>query len=122
MYESNAPEGVIKFNTDFEVDERAKAALDQFQKENPEYNATSANCCDYTGCGAEAATNTSIDAKENLFPFVNATTPNKLFQEVSKLPGATVVKDPGDQVNKSYNDAYNGNGANNEENNTKKKE
>jgi RHS repeat-associated protein len=109
VYENHAPEGVLKFNTGYETDKRVIDALNQFKKDYPEYNATSANCSDYSSCGVGAATNSTINAKENLAPFVNTTTPNKLYQEASILPGAQILNDPKEQATIPFKEAYKGN-------------
>lgn len=107
-YESNAPEGAILLKTNYVTDQAVRKALETFKQENPEYNAVCANCSDFAKTGAETATGQEFDASENLVPLIGTTVPNKLFQEVAKASNTTIIKDPGEQVKKSFEEAFEG--------------
>lgn len=119
-YERTAPDGIIKFTTDATTDLSIHKKLGEtYQKDKPDYNATSNNCSDYAGCGASEAAGKSIDGKERLFLWIYSTTPNKLFREAAKVGNATIEKDPGQQVNKSFEDAYEGTSSSDDSKKTK---
>ncbi|GIV45032.1 MAG: hypothetical protein KatS3mg035_2155 [Bacteroidia bacterium] len=99
--EGYAPDGVLKLSTDYATDQKTKEAIEQFMKDNPNYNGRTCNCSDLAEVGVEAVADKNIKANE-FIPFKLSTTPNKLFRKTSKLPNAEVVKDPGDKVNKSF--------------------
>lgn len=91
------------------MDQSAKDALKTHEENNPDFIGTKNNCTDYVESGVEA-TGAKIDAEEKVLG-ITATTPNKLYKEVSQLPNATIVKDPGPAVNNSFRAGVGGAGA-----------
>ena len=99
--EGREPEGVIQFTTSYEIDSAAKMRLSKAAQKNHHYNALHYNCSDYAKIGVNAVSDDSVSGQEIIL-FWQATTPNSLFQQASSLSNASVIKDPGDNVNKRF--------------------
>lgn len=100
--EGRNPEGIIKFETNYEQDQNVIKELEKRSEGNAPYNGVTNNCSDFAEAGIEAATGKNINADEVIKTGVNATTPNSLFKATEKLPGAKVLRDPGDAVNNGF--------------------
>ncbi len=99
--EGYAADGVIKINTNYETDQKVISDLKNFKDKNDSYNGVKCNCSDYAKQGIESATGKKVDASESILLYT-ATTPNKLYRETMKQNGATVLKNPGKKVNKTF--------------------
>jgi hypothetical protein len=94
-------DGVIRIQTAPYEDEQLKVFLDSLMRVNQDFHAIQFNCTDYARIGLERLTDQLLKAKEYVL-IGYTTTPNKLFQVVSKLKNAEVLKDPGDKVKQSF--------------------
>ena len=99
--ENRKPEGVIQFKTSYEVDSIAKENLSTIAKQNSYYNALFNNCSDFAKIGVNSISNEKVSGQELLLIW-RATTPNALFREAASLNNASIVKDPGKNVNKRF--------------------
>ena len=99
--ENRKPEGVIQFKTSYEVDSIAKENLSTIAKQNSNYNALFNNCSDFAKIGVNSISNEKVSGQELLLIW-RATTPNALFREAASLNNASIVKDPGKNVNKRF--------------------
>lgn len=126
-------DGIIKFETGQETDQGVKDALSDHEKNNPDYNSRENNCSDYAKEGVNAVGDEKVDGTETgtvptkYGPMpVEGTTPNQLFNETEKLPGAQIMADPGSILDRNSIDVYlgtedgdtgnSGDGENNENN------
>ncbi len=100
--EGRLPDGVIKLTTDYVTDGKTKAALKEFKEKNTNYNGVQCNCSDYAEEGIETAAGKQLDVNEDILNIYNSTTPNKLYQETSKLPNAVILIDAGNKVDKTF--------------------
>ena len=101
LEDGRSPDGVLKIQTTFDQDQQTKNDLEKFKLENPKFNGRKCNCSNFAQKGIESATGKKIDATERIM-VSKSTTPNRLYQEVSKMENVKVVKDPKDKVNKSF--------------------
>ena len=99
--ENRKPEGVIQFKTSYEVDSIAKENLSTIAKQNSNYNALFNNCSDFAKIGVNSISKEKVSGQELLLIW-RATTPNALFREAASLNNASIVKDPGKNVNKRF--------------------
>ena len=106
----------------YTTDQAVLQSLDSFQAANPNYNGISCNCSDFAEKGIEMAAGRRLSVDERVdssakssspSPFTGkngittlvpeyATTPNQLFKATRGLSNATVIKDPGDKINRSF--------------------
>lgn len=108
--EGYAPDGVIQLKTDYITDESSNSSLDVHKEKNTSYNGVINNCTDYVVAGAMPATDKKVNANEKLTNKTSAATPNQLYKSASKLPNASVLKDPGKKVNQGFIEAVTGGG------------
>ena len=98
--EEQSPDGILCISTSYETDRQTSERIEEAMKEKV-YNGVSRNCSDFAKIGVESSSGTSIEARESILGHMS-TTPNKLFRESMKLPGTTVIKDPGQVINNSF--------------------
>lgn len=94
-------DGLIKIPSTPKKDNDLKTTLDHVILKKKPFNVRTFNCSDFVKIAIEKHCNCTINAKESIV-FKLSTTPNKLYQEVLKLKGITVIKDAGDKANGSF--------------------
>lgn len=75
--------------------------LNKIVDQQTPFNLWEYNCADFVEKAVEFTLETDIDADEMIL-FDRATTPNCLYKALRKIPGVTVLKDPGSLVNGSF--------------------
>ena len=106
--EGRSADGIVKLPTDAATDKKTLSALDSHEKSNPSYNGVKNNCSTFCSTGISTAAGTPVSGQETIkspVPWlsdVKATTPNALWQGTTRLPGTTVVKDPGAAAKKPF--------------------
>lgn len=96
--ESNAPNGVIKIGTIYDIDQNTKEAMDGFMNSLDIYNGKERNCSDFARVGIESSLQRKVDVSEFFL-----STPYALFNATAKqkgIFGTTIIKHPGDKVKK----------------------
>lgn len=110
--EDRPAEGIVGIGTDYAADQKVNFTMKVIAGVNTDYNGATNNCTDYAQSGVQAATGARINADETIprvtFGSFTATTPNQLFKQTRTLQNATVLKNPGDLVNKKYKDGVKG--------------
>jgi hypothetical protein len=91
----------VEFKTDYKTDQEVNSALDAHREDNPDYKQENM-CGDYVKPGIEVASGQTYEGTETLHvksygleSETTVITPNQTYKEVSKMKGATVLKDPG---------------------------
>ena len=110
--EGRPADGIIQLTTDVHKDNAVKEELSQFESDNGLYNGARCNCSDYVDAGiitAAPAGLSSFDSQEQIGSD-RVTTPHQLFKATRGLSNATVIKDPGTQVEKGFVEAITGGG------------
>ena len=106
--EGRAPTGVLKLSTGYATDQATLGKLDSYAASHPDYNGETNNCTTFANQGVDFSTGLTIDGSEHIkspVPWlsdVTADTPNHLWNAASKIPGAEVLKDPGDATKRPF--------------------
>lgn len=96
-----ACDGLLKIASSPDQDKQLVHFLDQLVGENRAFHAILFNCADFVELGLEHLLQTDLYADEKVL-LVRPTTPNRLYQSLVKLPGVTVLKDPGERISGSF--------------------
>ncbi len=94
-------DGILKFNADYTTSNGLITLLDSIQERSPLFNAVQFNCVDFAELGIEFLIGKNINAKEPIL-FVQASTPNYLFNLLKGISGFEILKDPGTKIQGSF--------------------
>jgi len=110
--EGRAADGVLKLSTSQATDGAVVNALNSFMQANSSYNGLTCNCSDFAKEGVICAEppNTSAPNYQEHIGSGTSTTPNQLWKAASQLKNATVIKDPGTAVQKTFIEGVTGGG------------
>jgi RHS repeat-associated protein len=98
-------DGVVEIHTDYEADLEIYSALNKLNESPPDYNGRENNCTSFPELAIRLARGENFSAKE-LIITEKVSTPNRLYQEASKLANVEILKDPGRNVRQSFVKGY----------------
>ncbi|CAN5641437.1 hypothetical protein BH10BAC5_BH10BAC5_01650 [soil metagenome] len=104
--ETRVPDGILIIQSDYATDKRIVSALLMYQQSYPYFNLLSNNCSNLVKAGIEAGTGQEIDSKETVMGHT-LNSPLKLFRAFMNDKKAELKKDPGANINKSYESSLN---------------
>jgi hypothetical protein len=110
--EGRSADGVMKFSTTAETDATVVGGLNAFKSVNSSYNGLKCNCSDFAkeGVAFAAPVGSPLMNYRERIGSANVTTPNQLWKSAATLKNATVIKDPGTKVQKTFIEGVTGGG------------
>ncbi|CAM1371895.1 hypothetical protein [Tenacibaculum xiamenense] len=94
-------DGLIRISSPPQKDQQLKKAIEKLINKNIPFNVRTNNCADFVEAIIEMHCNCSIEAEESIV-LRKSTTPNRLYQEVSKMENVTILKDGSEKAKGSF--------------------
>jgi hypothetical protein len=107
-YDEQPAQALIRIDTTPGQEAQMRLALDQFMKENPQYNGLSSNCTSFVIYGLKSIYGDRVNANEQIGS-LSIQTPNELLNNLRRnsgkdgAPNTILIKDPGSVISfKTY--------------------
>lgn len=94
-------DGIIQLKSTPQQDTALKKYIETIISKNYPFNVRSFNCADFVEISIEKHCNCSINADE-LIVLKPSTTPNRLYQELSKLKNSKIIKDASEKAKGAF--------------------
>ncbi|MDD7887314.1 hypothetical protein [Flavivirga sp. 57AJ16] len=94
-------DGLIQLRSTPEADAILKEAIEALIEKNRSFNVRTFNCADFVEIILEKHLDIEIQADESVF-FKQSTTPNRLYQELSKLKNINMIKNADEKAKGSF--------------------
>lgn len=94
-------DGLIQLKSTPEADAILKEIIDGIIESNQSFNVRSFNCADFIEIILEKHLDMEIHADESVF-FKQSTTPNRLYQELSKLKDINIIKNADEKAKGTF--------------------
>jgi len=94
-------DGLIQFKSTPQKDDALKTYIEAIIAKNQSFNVRTFNCADFVEISIEKHCNCTITADESIF-LKQSTTPNRLYQEVSKLNNINIIKDASEKAKGAF--------------------
>ena len=94
-------DGLLKLKSTAWEDRQLKYYIEKLISANQPFNVRTNNCSDFVKKAIEKYCHCSIDAKEQIV-FKYSTTPNRLYQELSKFKDVIIIKDASEKAKGNF--------------------
>lgn len=94
-------DGIIQFKSTPQKDDQLRKYIEGIIAKNKSFNVRTFNCADFIEISIEKHCNCTITADESIF-MKQSTTPNRLYQELSKLKSAIIIKDGSEKAKGTF--------------------